>query len=107
MPISISNSTSPNTTKNTAPKTPTKKDYVKQQKKDLKIGRAGELLVLKNEKELLRNTEKHDVAKEVDHVSETQGDGLGFVIKSFTIEGEEKFIELKNHNRWNYYSILY
>ncbi|MED0994367.1 DUF3883 domain-containing protein [Bacillus mobilis] len=95
MPISISNSTSPNITKNPAPKTSTKKDYVKQQKKNLKIGRAGELLVLKNEKELPHNTGKRDLANVFDLVSETQSDGLVFDIKSITIEGEEKFIEVK------------
>ncbi|MFD3447436.1 DUF3883 domain-containing protein [Microbacteriaceae bacterium 4G12] len=77
------------------PKRPIKKDYEKQQKKNLEIGKAGELLVFKYEKQFLLKAGKNDYAENVEHVSETIGDGLGYDIKSFTIEGEVKFIEVK------------
>ena len=47
------------------------------------------------EREILRNAGMHVLAENVDHVSITKGDGMGYDIKSFTIEGEEKYIEVK------------
>lgn len=38
---------------------------------------------------------RSDLARAVEHVSETQGDGLGFDVLSFSAEGREKFIEVK------------
>jgi Domain of unknown function (DUF3883) len=75
--------------------TPTKKDYVNQQKKNTKVGRAGELLVLQKEIQTLVQAGRQDLADLVEHVSATQGDGLGYDIKSFTENGEEKYIEVK------------
>ncbi|MBD8590397.1 DUF3883 domain-containing protein [Peribacillus simplex] len=76
-------------------RTPKRNDYVKQQKKNSKIGFIGEQLILIKEMEMLRKAGMHVLADKVDHVSITKGDGMGFDIKSFTIEGEEKYIEVK------------
>ncbi|WP_226680709.1 DUF3883 domain-containing protein [Sutcliffiella horikoshii] len=76
-------------------KIPSKRDYLKLQKKNTKIGHAGELLVLANEKMTLIEAGRQDLADLVKHVSATDGDGLGYDIKSFTESGEEKYIEVK------------
>ena len=36
-----------------------------------------------------------DLARLVLHVAKLEGDGAGYDIKSYTVEGEEKFIEVK------------
>ncbi|HEX5009216.1 MAG TPA: DUF3883 domain-containing protein [Planctomycetota bacterium] len=38
---------------------------------------------------------KHDLADLVEHVSITRGDGLGFDIHSFEVDGSNRFIEVK------------
>lgn len=50
---------------------------------------------MKLEREKLINSGKPDLAKEVDHVSKTRGDGLGYDIKSYDVNGEEIYIEVK------------
>jgi hypothetical protein len=59
------------------------------------IGDAGELQVLKYEKEVLQRMGHLELAEKVKHISQTQGDGVGYDIRSFTPEGQEKFIEVK------------
>lgn len=36
-----------------------------------------------------------DLAERVEHVSQTEGDGLGYDVKSFDVNGRERFIEVK------------
>ena len=38
---------------------------------------------------------QHRLAAKVEHVSKTQGDGLGFDVLSFAADGSEQFIEVK------------
>jgi Protein NO VEIN, C-terminal/Domain of unknown function (DUF3427) len=59
------------------------------------LGKGGEKLVVTYEKEYLRKFGRADLADRIVHVSEVQGDGAGFDIHSFTLEGEPKFIEVK------------
>lgn len=59
------------------------------------IGYAGELLVLEHERSRLRSAGLHDLAQEVEHVSVTQGDGVGYDIRSFEENGSEIHIEVK------------
>lgn len=70
-------------------------DYSGQDARNRKLGLAGELLVLKHEKEVLSSNGRLDLAGKVIHVSEEEGDGAGYDILSFTLEGEAKFIEVK------------
>lgn len=74
---------------------PIKRDYTSEQIRNKAIGDAAEILVLKLEREKLINSGKPDLAKEVDHVSKTRGDGLGYDIKSYDVNGEEIYIEVK------------
>lgn len=59
------------------------------------IGLKGELLVLAYERDRLINAGKLMLADKVEHVSQTQGDGAGYDIRSFKEDGTELFIEVK------------
>ncbi|MEG2975478.1 MAG: DUF3883 domain-containing protein, partial [Comamonas sp.] len=58
-------------------------------------GLAGERFVIAYECWKLEQHGLHDLAKKVEHVSQTQGDGLGFDVRSFDLQGHEQLIEVK------------
>ncbi|MCB2291346.1 DUF3883 domain-containing protein [Clostridium sp. CS001] len=60
-----------------------------------KIGFLGESYILNHEKIKLIKANRTDLAGQVEHVSDTKGDGLGFDILSFQEDGNPKFIEVK------------
>jgi|GEM_PF-364633 hypothetical protein len=72
-----------------------KVDFAENEEKRKEIGKAGELLVLKREKKLICDNGHQDLLSEIDHVSEVQGDGAGYDIKSISPSGERKYIEVK------------
>ncbi len=59
------------------------------------LGLAGEVWVIEYERERLTRAGKSNLADNVEHVSETVGDGLGFDIRSYELEGTDRFIEVK------------
>lgn len=78
------------------PSNTVKKDYVKETKRNSSTGEYGENIVVKLEEEKLKKAGKHKLAKQIVHVSVTQGDGAGYDIKSFDIDGNEIYIEVKS-----------
>jgi hypothetical protein len=70
-------------------------DFVENEQKNHTLGKAGELLVVQMEKEFLERNGRKDLAQLVDHVSSRIGDGTGFDILSYDINGNKKFIEVK------------
>jgi hypothetical protein len=59
------------------------------------VGDAGELLVLEFERnELIKNGRK-DLAEKVRHVSQLEGDGAGYDIESYSLDGTIKYVEVK------------
>lgn len=38
---------------------------------------------------------RKDLAKQIDHVAKSQGDGLGYDVKSFELDGKPRLIEVK------------
>ena len=62
---------------------------------DRKLGSAGELAVIAKEIEFLKSIGRPDLAKKVFHVSEVEGDGAGYDIKSFNSDGQIRYIEVK------------
>lgn len=72
------------------------------------IGLAGELLVLRKEKEKLIEAGQQSLANEIIHVSVQLGDGAGYDILSYDENGEKIHIEVKttlgNSNRAFYIS---
>jgi len=59
------------------------------------VGVNGEKLVLDYERQCLRKSGRADLADQIVHASEMEGDAAGFDIHSFTPTGEPKFIEVK------------
>jgi hypothetical protein len=63
--------------------------------KNKRLGLSGELFVLELEKQKLINAGRSELAKKVEHISQTQGDGAGYDIRSFSVDGEDYFVEVK------------
>lgn len=59
------------------------------------LGNQGELLVLEHEKSMLIAGNRSDLVSKIIHTSVVEGDGAGFDILSYTLEGKEKFIVVK------------
>ncbi|MDC3001286.1 DUF3427 domain-containing protein [Actinomycetota bacterium] len=59
------------------------------------LGAAGEKLVLEYERRSLIEAGRSDLADRVVHVSQEEGDGAGYDIRSFTSNEELKYIEVK------------
>jgi Protein NO VEIN, C-terminal len=72
-----------------------KRDYLDREARNHSLGFAGETLVLAYERHRLRSVGKPNLSERVEHVSVTQGDGLGFDVLSFDTDGRERFIEVK------------
>ena len=70
-------------------------NYLEREMSNSSLGLAGEEFVLKYERERLSLVGDGDLADRVEHVSQTQGDGLGFDIRSFDSTGLDLFIEVK------------
>ncbi|MBL0308358.1 MAG: DUF3883 domain-containing protein [Bacteroidetes bacterium] len=82
-----------NTNTNSSPISTT--NFIENEIRNKHLGHLGELFILKNEIAFLTQNGKEDLAKNVQHVSIKIGDGLGYDILSFDIEGNEKKIEVK------------
>jgi hypothetical protein len=63
-----------------------------------KLGTAGEEWVIDLEREQLRRTGRPDLARSVEWVARTRGDGAGFDVRSFDADGDELLIEVKTTN---------
>lgn len=72
-----------------------KRDYVERESRNRSLGEAGELLVMNYEAHRLRRDGKPRLAEKIDHVSRTKGDGLGYDVLSYELDGRERFIEVK------------
>lgn len=77
------------------PRVARRRDYAAREAYNSSLGLAGEELVFKFEQFRLSQSGRPHLAEKVEHVTRTQGDGLGFDILSFDEEGNEQFIEVK------------
>ena len=59
------------------------------------LGQRGEEYAFENEKRTLWNAGRQDLALKVSHVSQEVGDGLGYDIHSFDMNGSDRLIEVK------------
>ncbi len=73
-------------------------DFAARENACRRLGQSGEDLIMSYERWKLLQVGRADLAQEVEWVSRTKGDGLGYDIRSFTIEYEERFIEVKTTN---------
>jgi hypothetical protein len=77
------------------PRVVARKNYLEQEARNQSLGRAGEELALEFEYQRLWRTGKKTLAERIEHVSKSQGDGLGFDILSFEPDGRERLVEVK------------
>mgnify|MGYP001612832339 CR=1 FL=1 len=79
----------------TVPVVPRHVDYLAMEARNASLGAAGELFVLGVEHRRLWEAGCRPLAERIDHVSRTQGDGLGYDIRSYDVDGHERLIEVK------------
>ena len=72
-----------------------KRDYAAIEAANSSLGFAGELVVAENEARLLSLAGHKKLAGRVEHVAQSQGDGLGYDVLSFEPNGRERLIEVK------------
>lgn len=70
-------------------------NHIQKNIENKRIGDLGERWVLKKEIEYLTINGQSKLADKVKHVAKDQGDGSGFDILSFDLDGNEKYIEVK------------
>jgi Protein NO VEIN, C-terminal len=74
---------------------PVARDYGEIEARNRDLGLKGELFALKYEHARLVHERRRDLARKIDHVSGNGQDGLGYDIRSFEANGEDRFIEVK------------
>jgi hypothetical protein len=70
-------------------------NYLEREANNASLGKAGEQFVLEVEHARLWKAGQHRLAERIEHVSQTQGDGLGYDVLSFEESGQERPIEVK------------
>jgi hypothetical protein len=74
---------------------PFRRDYLERESRNQSLGLAGERFVANFEARRLHAVGQTKLSDRVDHVSVSQGDGLGYDVLSFEPDGRERFIEVK------------
>lgn len=72
-----------------------KPNYIAEAVRNTKLGNHGEDLIVRYEQQVLRDEHRDDLAEQVERVS-LKDDSLGYDIRSFSVDGEEKLIEVKS-----------
>lgn len=74
---------------------PVRRDYLAREARNRSLGQAGELFVLELEARRLHAEGKKALSERVEHVAASRGDGLGYDVLSFELNGRERLIEVK------------
>ncbi|MCA2998820.1 MAG: DUF3883 domain-containing protein [Rhodocyclaceae bacterium] len=72
-----------------------KRDYIDREARNSSLGKAGEEFVVQFEQRRLHDAGQKKLAEKVEHSAATRGDGLGFDVESFEVNGAPRFIEVK------------
>jgi len=75
--------------------TPFPINYLEQEARNQALGDAGEEFVLNYERARLIHAGKESLADKIEHVASTIGPSAGFDIRSFEVDGTDRFIEAK------------
>jgi hypothetical protein len=70
-------------------------DYIERHARNRDVGLQGELLVAEHERAWLSAHGRPDLAEQVAHVPSTLGDGAGYDVSSFLLDGSPHHIEVK------------
>ena len=81
-------------------------DFVAREAGNRSLGHAGEVAILRRERTALIDSGRRDLAERVKHVSVAEGDGLGFDIRSWTPDGQERLIEVKTTRRASHWPMI-
>ena len=73
-------------------------NYFEMELRNSSLGEAGELFALNAEHRRLWEAGAPALANRIEHVSKARGDGLGYDIASFELDGRERLIEVKTTN---------
>lgn len=73
-------------------------DPVERDSRNRKLGKAGEEFVVRVERQKLIGVGRDDLADKVRWVADLDGDGVGYDVRSFNAEGQERLIEVKTTN---------
>ena len=73
-------------------------DPVERDHRNRSLGKAGEAFVVDLEKRQLSEADRPDLAGKVRWTAAEDGDGAGYDVLSFTVEGEARLIEVKTTN---------
>lgn len=71
------------------------RDYLDREARNRSLGSAGEAFVVAFEQRRLHAAGAVKLADRIEHVSSVRGDGLGYDVLSFDVDGRERFIEVK------------
>lgn len=83
-----------------------KRDYAKMEAENSRLGLLGEQFAVNFEKARLIHAGKEHLADKIEHCSVTQGDGLGYDIRSYEATGADRLIEVKT-TRYTRYAPFY
>ncbi|WP_417621937.1 DUF3883 domain-containing protein [Parasphingorhabdus sp.] len=75
-----------------------KTDHEKREKQNRKTGEAGEKWAYNRIRADLKRAGREDLAKQVVWASKVRGDGLGYDIEAFDVNGAKEYIEIKTTN---------
>jgi hypothetical protein len=82
-------------------------DFAERDARNRRLGRLGEEFVVELERTRLRREHREDLARRVDWVASTIGDGLGFDVLSFDeADGSERLVEVKTTGLGKYHPFL-
>ena len=70
-------------------------NYLEREFRNRSLGAAGEQFVVNYERARLAHAGQERLVEDVEWVSQTRGDGLGYDVRSFEEGGQERFIEVK------------
>ncbi|TIP04549.1 MAG: DUF3883 domain-containing protein [Mesorhizobium sp.] len=77
-----------------------KHDVAQRDAQNRALGRAGEERILAHERASLLAAGRTDLANHIRWVSHVDGDGAGYDIRSFDVDGSDRLIEVKTTNGW-------
>lgn len=72
-----------------------KRDYLALEASNRSLGKAGEELIVSYAHHRLYRAGKRRLSERVEHAAITRGDGLGYDVLSFDLNGRERLIEVK------------
>src|SRR5688572_13359259 len=78
---------------------PVRINYFERESRNRELGVKGEKLVLDYEVARLEKHGQDRLARKVDWVAQSKGDGLGYDIQSFEVDGRDRLIEVKTTTR--------